>query len=98
MTVLSSPPTDSVATSTMPTLTVSSDPSKEIGVATTPDEVLSPTFDCNQCDYTNISEKGLVQHIVPWLSEGTWWSSHNVMNFLGSSGGKHQLPGHLESD
>ena len=33
-------------------------------------------------------------HIVPELSEGTWWSSHSVMHFFGSSGAKDQLPGH----
>ena len=33
-------------------------------------------------------------HIVPELSEGTWWSSHSIMHFYGSSGAKDQLPGH----
>ena len=32
-------------------------------------------------------------HIVPQLSEGTWWSSDSVLYFLGSSGAKDQLPG-----
>ena len=27
-------------------------------------------------------------HIVPKLSEGTWWSSDSVMYFFGSSGAK----------
>ena len=27
-------------------------------------------------------------HIVSWLSEGTWWSSHSFMHFFGSSGAK----------
>ena len=35
-----------------------------------------------------------LSHIVPELFEGTWWSSHSVMYFFGSSGAKDQLPGH----
>ena len=33
-------------------------------------------------------------HIVPQLSEGIWWSSNNVIYFLGSSRAKDQFPGH----
>ena len=33
-------------------------------------------------------------HIVPYLSEGTCWSSDSVRYFLESSGSKDQLPGH----
>ena len=33
-------------------------------------------------------------HIVPQMSEGTWWTSDSVMYFLGSFEAKDQLPGH----
>ena len=52
-------------------------------------QILNGMKKCGSCVVCSYA-----QHIVPQLSEGTWWSSDSVMYFLGSTGAKDLLPGH----
>ena len=59
-----------------------------------PTSILRPLYNRYFCHITIEKWSQVYPHIVPYLSEGTWWSSNSFMDFLGSSGAKDQLPGH----